>query len=401
MLSLTEEGTGILKTHVTRELVEEALQHNFNTKARFGDDWTATYISEGKGFISIIGLIEPKWTEDADRLPEKFILKMPTCVKCREMARSMKEHTAEDEARFLAKWQVYVKTIHNAECEFYDYLKGAGVPAKELHIPEIYGHREFAGDDDVYGFMLMEYLDRALTKNLTDCVAPEKAEQALKAWARLQAHTYTDEFLKLKCFEENNYRKVYAEMMESKNLIDMFKSLEEPYPELQELIDEALAVKDEVYDLERLDTEPERWGIKPLLAHGDMWSANILWNTAGEDLKALIDFQLIHLSAPGGDLARFFITIIEKDLMEKYYAAFREALGHDREMPFTLEKLKSNYYSVYPFNALVNIAMFGPIANYVATKIPDPKAREKNRAVCSEKVKAMLEDMLEHHKNRK
>lgn len=47
-MALYEFSDGILKTHVTRENVEETLQKTFNTEAKFGDNKNAINISNMK-----------------------------------------------------------------------------------------------------------------------------------------------------------------------------------------------------------------------------------------------------------------------------------------------------------------------------------------------------------------
>ncbi|EGT47422.1 hypothetical protein CAEBREN_31414, partial [Caenorhabditis brenneri] len=76
-MSLYEPADGILETHVTWEDVEEQMQKSLGTKAIFGKNKTSTNISDLKGFMSKIAMIEPDWEniEEGKDLPKRFVVK--------------------------------------------------------------------------------------------------------------------------------------------------------------------------------------------------------------------------------------------------------------------------------------------------------------------------------------
>ncbi|PIC28197.1 hypothetical protein B9Z55_020194 [Caenorhabditis nigoni] len=97
-MSLYEPADGILETHVTWEDIESDLQEKLGTKATFGPNKKAVNISDLKGFMSRIALVEPDWqnVENGKELPQKFALKviqkaLLRLAKCRKWKRTSAE----------------------------------------------------------------------------------------------------------------------------------------------------------------------------------------------------------------------------------------------------------------------------------------------------------------------
>ncbi|CAL2043792.1 unnamed protein product [Caenorhabditis brenneri] len=90
-MALYTTADGILGTHVTWNDVEEEMQKALGTTATFGEDKKVTNISDMKGFMSRIALIEPCWTgsTNGEALPEKFIVKISSQLPYIEMTKLM------------------------------------------------------------------------------------------------------------------------------------------------------------------------------------------------------------------------------------------------------------------------------------------------------------------------
>lgn len=102
---------------------------------------------------------------------------------------------------------------------------------------------------------------------------------------------------------------------------------------------------------------------RDVLVHGDLWSANILWeeNEGKFLVSKVIDYQvspqkvvffisvilqLIHMGNPAEDLVRLLLCTLSgadrqahwERLLEQFYEYFLEAL-QDNETPYSLEQV--------------------------------------------------------------
>lgn len=90
--------------------------------------------------------------------------------------------------------------------------------------------------------------------------------------------------------------------------------------------------------------------------HGDLWSANLLWNENNGkfSVNKIIDYQLIHIGNPAEDLVRLFLTTLSgadrqsnwESLLETFYKYFQEALGSNKN-PYSLEQV-TFLFRVFP-----------------------------------------------------
>lgn len=63
-----------------------------------------------------------------------------------------------------------------------------------------------------------------------------------------------------------------------------------PDPELQKLAEQFSVVLPDMVKLDELDHVPVKLGMKKVLVHGDLWSANLMWKE--DKLEKIIDFQV-------------------------------------------------------------------------------------------------------------
>ncbi|EGT37579.1 hypothetical protein CAEBREN_07370 [Caenorhabditis brenneri] len=124
-MSLYEPADGILETHVTWEDVEEQMQKSLGTKAIFGKNKKSTNISDLKGFMSKIAMIEPDWenVEEGKDLPKRFVVKISSQLAFAALSKVMK-FDGEDgfSEEKLKKLGVLTRDVHNREVETYKLL---------------------------------------------------------------------------------------------------------------------------------------------------------------------------------------------------------------------------------------------------------------------------------------
>uniref|UniRef100_A0A1I7YI32 CHK domain-containing protein n=1 Tax=Steinernema glaseri TaxID=37863 RepID=A0A1I7YI32_9BILA len=86
-------------------------------------------------------------------------------------------------------------------------------------------------------------------------------------------------------------------------------------------------------------------GLPGVLVHGDLWSNNILWDEQ-KNLKAFIDWQLMHEGSMTFDLSRILVVCTDAELRractEKVFRFFYDTLGkllepHGKKLEFTFE----------------------------------------------------------------
>ncbi|KAK6023234.1 hypothetical protein OSTOST_11042 [Ostertagia ostertagi] len=112
-------------------------------------------------------------------------------------------------------------------------------------------------------------------------------------------------------------------------------------------------------------------GMKDVMIHGDLWSANLLWKKteSGFELARIVDFQLAHFGCAAEDLTRLLITTLSgHDRREKWDSLLKEFHGYlttycgSTEVPYSLDQLKEAYRRFFPFAGVILLPVIDAVA---------------------------------------
>lgn len=122
--------------------------------------------------------------------------------------------------------------------------------------------------------------------------------------------------------------------------------------------------------------------IYPVLAHGDLWATNMLWQ--GDKLMSIIDWQLARAGSTTEDLLRVLATCVSvdlrrefaPDLLAHYYGKLTEMLAAEhREPPFSFADVQESYRLTLPSTAAQTIFAAGMWINSPVVEGPDKPHR--------------------------
>ncbi|CAI5442051.1 unnamed protein product [Caenorhabditis angaria] len=148
-MSLHELSDGILGTNVSLKDIEEAFGG-----AEFGENVKVSNISEMKGFMSRIALIEPDWKIDTG-LPKKFAVKISSQLAFMEVSKLTGKADIEEEK--LKKLDENLKMFNNREVDVYNLLNDLKFP--EIPLIKIYATRKFSESNPLKAFIISEYVE--------------------------------------------------------------------------------------------------------------------------------------------------------------------------------------------------------------------------------------------------
>ncbi|VDN22498.1 unnamed protein product [Gongylonema pulchrum] len=118
---------------------------------------------------------------------------------------------------------------------------------------------------------------------------------------------------------------------------------------LAECIHEIDELADDIFDYTKRDDICEFFGIVPVLVHGDLWTANLLWKRKNSvhELTAIIDWQVCHSGCAAEDLTRIMCCSLDAQErrfywerhIDHYYRLLTDKLGHIP--PFTAYQVQN------------------------------------------------------------
>ncbi|KAK0408470.1 hypothetical protein QR680_003978 [Steinernema hermaphroditum] len=230
------------------------------------------------------------------------ILKVPRSDKVEEEA----QHHDENDIAIA-------HNVHNRECYFYENF------ASSIQIPlaKVYATREWHGKED--GCLLMENLSGiAKTAKLQDGFGKEEILTIAGYLAKLQAFflCHSNEEWKEKQ-KANMFNTVHA----SRFFVDILDAYEknshvEAVSFLRAVLNNQRALDYAMYD------HAKETGLPVAFVHGDLWTHNIMWKVDGDgqmtkEVKAILDWQMIHSGSPTFDLARFLAISVDPEIRRK------------------------------------------------------------------------------------
>ncbi|KAF1753563.1 hypothetical protein GCK72_020120 [Caenorhabditis remanei] len=398
-MSLYVAANGILDTHVTWEDVEADLQEKLCTRATFGDNKKAVNISEMKGFLSRIALIEADWqgVEQGKTLPQKFVLKMPSVLPTFEVTKMMNLEGQIGEKK-LKNLAIAIKECHNAEVAALKILTKLENP--DIPFTKVYSLKPFDEENQLKGYLITEYISNTYNMCIHTSIPADDLIPAIRGLATFSA------LCELLPVEETLFalgRKGLELHFE-----EFFEGIDpcKKYDKLRDLFDEDHAEKATKVFLHYHKLLPkytnigETLGFKMVLNHGDLWQGNMLCSKSEDGhlkLEALIDWQTVTRVSPGLDLAKVLWGCLSaedrrergNELIEFYRDTFTKVYGKEL---FSFDELLNCYKFYVPVVAIVIVPDMMMFENFDEEKKEEsPKEREK--------LIAMIEDFLVIHED--
>ncbi|CAJ0588419.1 unnamed protein product [Cylicocyclus nassatus] len=406
-MNLCTVGKGLFGTHVTWEDIEEDMRRELHTDAHFGPNKKAENIGDGKGFMSRVVLVNPDWQCKDKDLPERFIVKIVTqlavCKTFEEVADKNNTENIFNDEKVRSAFEKQQKAIHNAEATLYAYLKT--LPVGKFPAPKIYYTRKFSESNPLKGYIIMEFMENCKTLHIYENISLHAMDEILRALAILEA-TLLKSDAKINSFTKHILADLYGPFINEKDTKLAIQYLRDfAGGHLSEKVDKLDEIVTEILNLASADNLSEELGMQRVVCHGDLWSANILWQNDGDDVKmtALIDFQTVNLGCPATDLVRVFSSCLSgkdrqehwEELLEHFYDYLKNEIV-DQQMPYSLEQLKESYRRFFPLGAFFIASMISSFFNIVC-KNADEEQRMKSMDTAKEKLEALLDDIIFFH----
>ncbi|CAI4224406.1 unnamed protein product [Auanema sp. JU1783] len=404
--NLYTPAAGLLETHVTWTDVQEAIQEAFGEHAILGPNKSLTKIGEGNGFLSNVAIVSPDWqTDDTEKLPTKFVLKLCTCVNIVRLADTIRERSGaiESEEKIKTDYQHFAdltKHLHNTEVYAYDLFKKYIKPTESLSILTPYFQRKFSEENPLKGFLSFDFVENVYPRHCYHKIEPSDLSEVLRTVAKLQVISLRTTPVERKHMP-NIVPRMYSSALRKEKLDEIFQSFSSLVrEEYRHVIQEIKQYADELTDLSKLVTITDELGMDPVFVHGDLWASNVMWKKTenGIEFLKLIDYQVAHFGCAAEDFIRIFCSSLSgqdfmncwESLLEEFYTYFMEELG-TQKAPYTLEQLKESYERLLPQSLIVLLLIIQPIAE---AGCKNNKDGEDSLEVLQDKIEAALTSML-------
>ncbi|KAF1752400.1 hypothetical protein GCK72_018955 [Caenorhabditis remanei] len=405
-MSLYKLADGILETHVTWRDVEEKLQKKFGTKAAFGEKKTARNISDLKGFMSKIALIEPNWQniENDKILPNKFAVKISSQLPFLEYSKVLKitdENGYDDQKlTFLGK---ILREAHNREVETYKLLERFNHP--DVPYTKIYAMKSFSDESDLKGYILMKYIPDIHITSMSEHISADDLIPVIRGVATFAAlgHNLSDsekQFVLGPEFLEYYFNT----FLDPTSLESTFEHLRVAFSFLESSETDKLfkIYRHYIQNVNKFTRISDLVGLPLIFNHGDLWQSNILYKTENRGklkLKAIIDWQALSLLPPGFDMARLFMGSLSpedrrqrtSELLMIYHETFTQSLGMEL---FSHQEIIDSYNLHFPLMSLMVLPGLTPFLD--ASHLYEPEKSEV-REKTKRNMQAIIEDVFEKH----
>ncbi|CAL2043286.1 unnamed protein product [Caenorhabditis brenneri] len=398
-MSLYKTADGILETHVTWEDVELELQKRFSTMASFGEKRTARNISDQKGYMSKIALVNPDWQniEPGKTLPTTFAVKISSQLPFMAFSKLLKytdENGYEDEKlKFMGK---ILREAHNREVEAYKLLERFN--HKDVPYTKVYATKPFHNESDLKGYIIMDFIPDVITTSMSEPIPADGLIDTIRGVATFAALCHS--------LPENDKKfALGAEFLEyyfntflgPASIESTFENLKEAFSTFCEVsrVEKLIEIyRHYIKIVDRFTRLSDLLGFKMIFNHGDLWQSNMLYKKGNDGklkLEAIIDWQALSLLPPGFDMARFFIGSLSvedrhqraPDLLKVYHETFTNTLGEEL---FQLQEILDSYHLHFPLMSLMVLPGMVPfLENY------------EIRTTVMKNMEAIMEDVMEAH----
>ncbi|GMS94912.1 hypothetical protein PENTCL1PPCAC_17087, partial [Pristionchus entomophagus] len=407
-MSLQSAAEGLLETHVTWEEVEQKLQTALKTSAKLGANKTIVHVGEGNGFLSRIGLVTCDWegAKEGEKLPKQFALKMASCLAAKKMEEVTPEEMRQDPETMQAMWnyfEIFLRETHNAEVKAYDFLSKF---ANNLAVPHCFYTVPFSDENKLAGSIALEYLDNTRISHVYQTLSVAQVKQVARELGKMQGLSILHGVEKEEWLGDRDVYTAFWKNFTVEVFTQMFGPVKDMDASTAESVDAVIALTPEYYGSNLAITLHKQYGVRPVLVNGDLWSANVLVDKETEQIRALIDWQLVHHGTGVEDLLRIaFSGMTSKDrrdsmdeLLDVLYDSMEETL-QGAPAPYTREQMRDLYELVFPHAGF----FFAPVAiPLFMTTLHDPnqteELKEQRKAIVLDKVRGICEDIVIYHK---
>ncbi|GMT21562.1 hypothetical protein PFISCL1PPCAC_12859, partial [Pristionchus fissidentatus] len=407
-MSLQSAAEGILETHVTWGDVEERLQKSLKTKAKLGANKAVVHIGEGNGFLSRIGLITCDWegAEAGEHLPEKFALKMASCMAAKAMEAVTPEEMKQPAEVMKAMWdffEVFLRETHNAEVQVYEFLRPF---SDKLAVPRCFYTVPFSDENKLAGSIALEYLDKTRISHIYQTLSVEQVKQVARELGKMQGLAALNGVGEEKWLSERDVYTGFWKNFTPEVLLQMFTPLKDLDPSMVECVEAMCELAPKYFGSNLAITLHEQYGVPPVLVNGDLWSANVLIDSETGKVRALIDWQLAHHGTGVEDLLRICFSGLScndrrahmHELLDAMYDSLEETLAGAVPAPYTRQQMMELYEIVLPHAGF----FFAPVAmplfqtTILAADVSDEE-KELRKQVVLDKVRGICEDIVSFH----
>uniref|UniRef100_A0AC35U2G6 CHK domain-containing protein n=1 Tax=Rhabditophanes sp. KR3021 TaxID=114890 RepID=A0AC35U2G6_9BILA len=312
----------------------------------------ASHISGGKGFASKVYKLTI-YFDDKSKKPFIIALKIPGMDSMNEALENQKmNNDGEDEminSDLLAK-------AHDRECKFYNQF--TQIP--DLKIVKCYGSRDWTTMENQEGALIMDFLASSTNNQFVYSLNIHQARNCLKEVHNLQAYFFSlpskqwqneytiifgaEEFEKMSPILAINWAKIRTFVPN-----ELFKDYEEDILSLTDSFGQVLRfISNDLVNLE---------GNIKCFVHNDLWSNNVTYTVdsdgnPGNEIGAIIDWQIPYCGCIGVDIARVIVTGCSPEIrreietvdLPKYYDSLKmEIINRGGSFEMTWEMFKLNY----------------------------------------------------------
>ncbi|KHN82851.1 putative oxidoreductase dhs-27 [Toxocara canis] len=313
-------------------------------------------IGEGNGYLSKVFKVTIHFADESDQLI--IVLKVPYTTALHDAIVSAVGHHAE-----LASFNddyFHARSVHNRECKFYEKFRSQQI----VPLPKIYAIEKFVPGHS-QGAIVMEYLGQfGTTIALHESLNMYQIRNIVKLVAHMHARSLTMNEADLAEYEfprdvvDGTIDLVRKGAQLSSQMKPQY--FEHAYNRMKHLMEKPDFI---IYTMTALNKD---LGLKAVIANGDLWANNIFWKkntdgSHGNDVYAIIDWQLMHAGAVGIDLAMCIGICAdahvrreaEKSIFEFYIANLENGLLESgTKIPFTAEQVRACYRRAFVFTAI-------------------------------------------------
>ncbi|KAI6233752.1 hypothetical protein M3Y99_00890800 [Aphelenchoides fujianensis] len=269
---------------------------------------------------------------------------------------------------------------HNQEIRFYQTV---GSRYTSFILPKLYGFEESDPTTGRHGRLLIEDISER-GRQVTAIHGLKIAQCCAVVEAIAQFHAFTR-------YVPNS--EAIMSSMDGNHLLDLSDDQIQLTTRLSVLHEEyfkknADALRALFQSAHRQPESPHlRFGVKPVLTHGDLTSANIFFHSdpkgrASNSVFTFIDFQTCALGNGASDLARFILTSTSAQVQQMctdrflklYYETLRTELKRrGQEVDYSYKKLVEMFWEAYSYECIFALSSYAT----EAIKTRDVYAREK------------------------
>ncbi|CAO4380461.1 unnamed protein product [Caenorhabditis nigoni] len=405
-MSLYEPADGILETHVTWEDIESDLQEKLGTKAKFGPNKKAVNISDLKGFMSRIALVEPDWqnVEDGKELPQKFALKISSQLALVALSKMM---NFEDGQGFgeekMKKLSALTRECHNREVDVYKILMKFNHP--DIPYTKVYSLKSFDDENDLKGYMAIEFISNIHQIEMFRSIPADDLFPLVRGIATFAALSESLSPEETKYMMGQDYLEMlFKEFFNDAELTKKFDGLRKLFGDHHAEKVEKLISAFENYKavVPKYTHISKTLGFKLVLNHGDLWQSNVIYSKNDEGklkLEAMIDWQAVSRLPPGLDLSRLLLGCLSEtdrrergtEILKCYYDTFTSVYGEEL---FSLHELQECYNLYAPMMAMMLIP---DSYSFIDNAKLSEEEKEVLRKDSMRKMVATMEDIIDIH----